>query len=188
MLLWRKLRSLTMDPFARLGLEKRLAISEEELREAFRAAGKRDHPDAGGTGENFRALQEAYARLSSPAKRLRAWLEANGVTGEERGAISPELLDLFSKVGAALQTADDVAKRRAAALSTLAKAMLEPAVQAAREKLEEALAELALAFQAQEAAFPQIESGGGDPWRIARDLAFLEKWQAELKARFAGLW
>jgi hypothetical protein len=23
---------------------------------------------------------------------------------------------------------------------------------------------------------------------IARDLAFLEKWQAELKSRFAGLW
>lgn len=177
-----------MDAFERLGLERRLAISEEELREAFRAAGKRDHPDAGGTGEDFTALQEAYARLSSPAKRLRAWLEASGVTGEERGAISPELLDLFSKVGAALQVADDVAKRRGAALSSLAKAMLEPAVQSAREKLEQALADLALAMQEQEAAFPGIEAGGSDPWRVARDLAFLEKWQAELKARFAGLW
>jgi curved DNA-binding protein CbpA len=177
-----------MDAFARLGLERRLAIPEEELREAFRAAGKRDHPDAGGTGEDFTALQEAYVRLSSPAKRLRAWLEARGVTGEERGAISPELLDLFTKVGGALQAADEVAKRRASALSALAKAMLEPAVQDAREKLEEALAEVALAMQVQEDSFPEIEAGGGDPWRVARDLAFLEKWQAELKARFAGLW
>jgi curved DNA-binding protein CbpA len=177
-----------MDPFARLGLERRLAISEEELREAFRAAGKRDHPDAGGTGEDFTALQEAYVRLCSPAKRLRAWLEARGVTGEERGAISPALLDLFSKVGAALQTADEVAKRRSAALSALTKAMLEPAGQAAREKLEAALAEVAAAMRIQEDAFPQIEAGGGDPWLVARDLAFLEKWQAELKARFAGLW
>ncbi|WP_035614767.1 J domain-containing protein [Haloferula sp. BvORR071] len=177
-----------MDPFTRLGLEQRLAISEEELREAFRAAGKRDHPDAGGTGEDFTALQEAYARLSRPAKRLRAWLECKGLQGEERGAISPALLDLFSKVGSTLQEADDVTRRRSAAQSALAKAMLEPAVQAVREKLEDALADVATAITAQEANFPAIEVRQGDPWLTARDLAFLEKWQAELKARFAGLW
>ena len=177
-----------MDAFARLGLERRLAIPEEELREAFRAAGKRDHPDAGGSADDFRALQEAYARLSSPAKRLRAWLECEGLTGEERGAISPQLLDLFSTVGAALQEADEVTRRRGAALSALAKAMLEPAVQAAREKLEVAAEKVSAAVVSQEAGFAEIEAGGGDPWLTARDLAFLEKWQGELKARFAGLW
>jgi hypothetical protein len=33
-----------------------------------------------------------------------------------------------------------------------------------------------------------LEAGQGAPWLAARDLAFLEKWQAELKSRFAGLW
>jgi curved DNA-binding protein CbpA len=177
-----------MDPFTLLGLELRLALTESDLREAFRAAGKSGHPDAGGTGEEFTALQQAFARLSSPSKRLRAWLECRGLTGEERGAISPQLLDLFSSVGTALQQADDIARRRSAALSHLAKAMLEPAVQAAREHLEASLAEVAVAIRTQEAAFPLIESGQGDPWLVARDLAFLEKWQAELKARFAALW
>jgi DnaJ-class molecular chaperone len=177
-----------MDPFTRLGLPRRLAISESELREAFRIAGKSDHPDAGGSGEQFTALQEAFALLSRPSKRLRVWLECEGLTGEERGAISPQLLDLFSAVGTALQQADDITRRRSAALSNLAKAMLEPAVQAAREKLEASLEEVALAIQVQETAFPLIESGQGDPWLIARDLAFLEKWQAELKSRFSGLW
>jgi curved DNA-binding protein CbpA len=177
-----------MDPFTRLGLDQRLAISEAELREAFRNAGKEAHPDSGGDSQDFSMLQEAFARLLSPSKRLRAWLECRGTTGEERGAISPQLLDLFSKVGGALQQADDVTRKRTAALSSLAKAMLEPAVQAARDRLETSLEEVADALQAQEAKFPSLEAGGGDPWLVARDLAFLEKWQAELKARFAGLW
>lgn len=177
-----------MDPFTTLGLQPRLAISEEELREVFREAGKRDHPDAGGSGEDFSKLQEAFARLSSPSRRLRAWLEARDLPGEERGVISADLVDLFGKVGAVLQQADAVTKRRGSARSALAKAMLEPAVQAARETLEAALDEVAAAIRRQEAGFPGIESGAGDPWRTARDLAFLEKWQAELKSRFSGLW
>lgn len=177
-----------MDPFARLGLEPRLAISEDELRTAFREAGKHGHPDAGGSGEDFSRLQEAFAMLSRPSKRLRAWLAVRQIAGDERGAISAGLVDLFGKVGGALQQADAVTKRREATLSALAKAMLEPAVQAARESLEGALDEVAAAMQAEESHFPAIEAGEGDPWRTARDLAFLEKWQAELKARFAGLW
>jgi curved DNA-binding protein CbpA len=177
-----------MNPFATLGLEPRLAISEEELRAAFREAGKRDHPDAGGSGDDFSKVQEAFTRLSSPSKRLRAWLQAKGLTGDERGSISPGLVDLFGKVGTVLQQADAVTKRRESALSALAKAMLEPAVQQAREGLESALDNVAAATAAEETQFPAIEAGEGDPWRTARDLAFLEKWQAELKSRFASLW
>lgn len=177
-----------MDPFERLGLEKRLAISGEELRESFRAAGKSEHPDAGGSPAEFSALQEAFALLSSPSRRLRAWLECQGIPGEERGSISPELLDLFAKVGTAIHRADKVTKQRENALSSLAKALLEPEVQAARELLELTLDQVAAALQAQEALFPAIEAGTGDPWLTARDLAFLGKWQAELKSRFAGLW
>lgn len=177
-----------MDPFERLGLERRLAIAEDELREAFRAAGKREHPDAGGSGEGFPAVQEAFKVLSSPSRRLKAWMEAKGITGDERGAISPGLLDLFAKVGAALQKADDVTKRREAAQSALAKALLEHQVQLAREGLEAALEEVAGAKEKEEESFARIEAGEGDPALVSRDLAFLEKWQAELKSRFAGLW
>lgn len=177
-----------MNPFATLGLEPRLEISEEQLREAFREAGKRDHPDAGGTGEEFSKLQESFSLLSSPSRRLRAWLEAQDRHGEERGAISGELVDLFGKVGAALQQSDTVIKRRESARSTLAKAMLEPAGQAALEALEAVLDEVSGLIRGLEEEFPLIEAGGGDPWRTARDLGFLERWRSELKNRFAGLW
>lgn len=177
-----------MDPFLTLGLAPRLVISVDELREAFRAAGSRHHPDAGGTSEDFTKVQEAFARLSRPSKRLRAWLEVRGISGEERGAISPGLVDLFGRVGTVLQQADAVTKQREAARSALAKAMLESAVQGVREALEITLEEVGAALEAQAAGFPEIEEGRGDPWRTARDLAFLEKWQAELKSRFAGLW
>lgn len=177
-----------MNPFTRLGLKQRLVIAEDELREAFRAAGMKDHPDAGGSSGDFAGLQEAYARLSRPSLRLRAWLAAEGIQGDERGSISPALLDLFSSVGAVLQKADTVTKRRESSLSVLAKAMLEPAVQEAREALEDEMEKITTAIREQEERFPEIESGKGDPWRTARDLAFLEKWQAELKSRFAALW
>ncbi|WP_193210878.1 J domain-containing protein [Luteolibacter marinus] len=177
-----------MDPFERLGLERRLALSEEELREAFRTAGKQGHPDAGGSGEDFALLQQAYRQLSRPSGRLRAWLSARGIPGEDRGAISPRLLDLFGTVGAVLQRADAVAKKRGESHSALAKAMLEPEVQETREALEACLGEVAAALQDEETAFPEIEAGDGDPWLTVRNLAFLEKWQGELKARFSALW
>ena len=87
-----------------------------------------------------------------------------------------------------VEKADAVTKRREAAMSILAKALLEPEVQAARETLEGALDEIAAAIRAEEALFPSIEAGKGDPSLVSRNLAFLEKWQAELKSRFAGLW
>ena len=35
-----------MDAFQILGIERRLVVSDERLREAFREAGKQVHPDA----------------------------------------------------------------------------------------------------------------------------------------------
>ncbi|TAE78447.1 MAG: hypothetical protein EAZ65_05730 [Verrucomicrobia bacterium] len=177
-----------MNPFGQLGLTPTLTLSDADLREAFRTAGKSAHPDAGGNSDHFAVLQKAFTLLSSPSRRLRCWLEAKAISGEERGAISPELLDLFARVGQALQQADSVGKQREAALSALAKAMLEPATQQARETLEDSLEAVATAIDTETARFPELEAGHGDPWRVARDLAFLEKWQAELKARFAALW
>lgn len=177
-----------IDPFSRLGVEPRLALSEDELRLAFREAGKREHPDGGGSGDGFRAVQEAFGTLSSPSRRLRAWIGLKGIAGDERGAISPELVDLFGKVGTVMQRAEEVAKRRNAAMSALAKAMLEPEVQLVREAIESSQQEVAAALDAKVSQFPDLEAGEGDPWRVARVLAFLEKWQAGLKAKYAALW
>lgn len=175
-----------MDAFARLGLEKRLALSAEELREAFRQAGKSEHPDAG--GGDFEAVQAAYGLLASPARRLKLWLELAGVAGDERGALGPDLMDHFGRVGGVLQQADGLIRRREAALSALAKALLEHETQQLRELLEEAQAQLEDSVAGRIGSFPALERGEGDPWRTMRELAFLEKWQVQLRERYARLW
>ena len=41
----------------------------EKIRASYRRLAKQRHPDAGGTSDDFRALQEAYDILSDPARR-----------------------------------------------------------------------------------------------------------------------
>lgn len=64
--------------FETLGIEPRLVIDGERLRDAFRRAGKSAHPDAGGGDEEFARLRGAFELLSSPSRRLMHWLEVRG--------------------------------------------------------------------------------------------------------------
>lgn len=178
-----------MDAFARLGLPRRPDLSEETLREAFREAGRSAHPDAGGGGDDFQAMQEAYQLLSRPSRRLKHWLELNGVPGDERGTLGADLMDHFSRTGGVVQEADALIRKREAALSALAKAMLEGETQRVRARIDGAQSALKEAVDAKVALFPSVgEGGAADAWQLVRDLAFLEKWQAQLRERFGKLW
>jgi len=179
-----------MDAFEILGIPRTLVISEDELRAAFREAGKQAHPDAGGSDADFAVLQQAFATLSSPSKRLKHWLTLRGEAGDDRGSISPELMDLFGKVGAAMQQADAILRKRGEARSALVLAMLEGETQVCREGVEGAIAGVDEAIARLVKTFPEIESGGLSAQAAAqqvRNLAFLEKWRANLQERFARL-
>ena len=175
-----------MDAFEILGVPRRLVLTDDDLREAFRAAGKTAHPDAGGDDDRFAGVQRAYAILASPAARLRHWLELEGVGFAERGAVPAVVMDLFGRLGPLIQQAEALARKRSAARSALARALFEPEVHAIREQIETAIAEVDAAIATQTAAFPAIEAGTcADPGATVRALAFLEKWRAELRAKFA---
>lgn len=176
------------DAFGKLGLERRLEVSADELREAFREAGKRAHPDAGGQAEAFASVEEARQVLADPGRRLRHWLELQGVEGGLRGSVSGAMMELFSRVGAGLQGADGLIRERERARSALAKALLEGRVQATREELESLSERISEATDACVGCFGRIEAGELDGWQVARDLAFLEKWRAQVRERFGGLW
>jgi curved DNA-binding protein CbpA len=176
------------DAFATLGIFRKLTWSEDDLRQAFRDAGKSAHPDAGGTGTGFQTLQEALATLSSPSRRLKHWLQLQEVPGDDRGSLGPDLMDAFSQVGAVLQDADSLIRKREAAQSALAKAMLEGSAQVLRERIEASQSTLETLVAPRVATFDALERGGGDPWQTVRDLAFLEKWQAQLRERYGRLW
>ena len=179
-----------MDAFELLGLPRRLEFSENELRAAFREAGKRVHPDAGGSEVEFAKLQEAFLTLASPSRRLKHWLALAGKSGDDRGAIAPGLMELFGKVGDILQRADALVRKRDEAKSALARALLEGETHVCREAVEGMIDAVESAIAVESSVFPRIEAGETTPeqaGQIVRNLAFLEKWRANLRERFARL-
>lgn len=180
-----------MNAFTTLGIEPRLVISEEELREAFREAGKQVHPDAGGGEGEFAALREAMAVLSSPSRRLRHWFELRGLEMDLRGSIAPELMDLFAGIGAVTQKAEAVIRKRTEARSALAKALLEGETQESRDAVEDALANVEWTIEKACSVFPKLEQEAApdpvDGGRLVRDLSFLEKWKAGLRSIYVRL-
>lgn len=177
--------------FQILGTEPRLVLSDETLRDLFREAGKRAHPDAGGGEGEFAALREAFAIVSSPSRRLRHWLELRGTPGNVRGSIEGSLMEVFSEVGAVTQQAEACIRKREEAKSVLVRAMLEGETQICREAVETAISKVeglidreCRSFQEWEnSEAPDIEAAS----KAARNLAFLEKWRAGLRGCYARL-
>lgn len=180
-----------MNAFETLGIDARLVISEEELREAFREAGKQVHPDAGGGEREFAALREAMAVLSSPSRRLRHWLELRGVLVDLRGSIAPEMMDLFAQVGSVSQAAEEIIRKRNDAKSALAKALLESDTQKSRDAVEAALATVERAIEKACGPWGEWETmpvpDAAEGARLVRDLSFLEKWKAGLRSVYVRL-
>jgi curved DNA-binding protein CbpA len=180
-----------MDAFEKLGLGLRLVISAEELGAAYREAGKAAHPDAGGGEGAFAALREAMAVVSSPSRRLRAWLEIQGASVDLRGTIESGLMDFFSEVGAVTQQAESVIRKREEAKSALVRAMLEGETQVAREAVESAISRVEERIGEGCATFPALETAAepdeAAASQTARNLAFLEKWRVNLRALYSRL-
>ena len=172
--------------FETLSLPPRLTLGEQELRDAFREAGKSAHPDGGGHTEDFEKLRAAFETLASPARRLIHWLELRGTPVDTRGTIDTSLMDLFGTVGTVSHSATEVARKRATARSALVLALLENETQSCMEAVESAIALVDQAISHETKQFPEIESGLiSDPEifsRCARNLLFLEKWRATLRA------
>jgi len=172
--------------FATLSIPVRLTIDDKELRDAFREAGKSAHPDNGGSADDFEKLRAAFDTLSSPSRRLIHWLECRGTPVETRGTVDNRLMDLFGTVGEVSRRAADLARKRAAARSALVLALLESETQSCMEAVESAIVLVDQAISQETSYFSDIESGlMSDPEiisRCARNLMFLEKWRATLRA------
>lgn len=177
--------------FQILGLESGLVISEEALRDAYREAGKRLHPDGGGGEGEFAALREALAVVSSPSRRVWHWLELRGTPGDMRGTIDTAVMDLFSEVGSIMQQAEEVIRKREESKSALGRALLEGQTQVCRETVEGAISKVDAAIERECSAFPDLgDSESPDisvASKIARNLSFLEKWRVGLRSCYSRL-
>jgi curved DNA-binding protein CbpA len=177
--------------FEILGIEPRLVIDSETLRDAFRDAGRSAHPDAGGEEQAFAAINAAFEILSSPSRRLRQWLELRGLAIQTRGTVAPEIMDLFQQVGEVSQQAEALVRRRDEAKSALGRALLERETQACREAVERCIASVETAIERECAVFPIYQNDAAPDLAAAsasvRNLAFLEKWRTGLRGLFARL-
>jgi hypothetical protein len=181
-----------MDAFEELGLERDLRVSEEVLRERYDRGSKERHPDGGGTREGFAQLREAYEMLRSPARRLRHWLELEGEQVSRIGMVPEELMGLFGEVGGLLQRVEGVRVKKEGARTALVRSMVEcevmelaEGVEAMRGRVAERAAELEGCF----GGFQErgLEGCVEEAMTVAASLAFLEKWEAQLREAWVGL-
>lgn len=178
-----------MNAFERLGLQVRLVVSEEEIRDAFRKQAAVAHPDSGGDAAEFAAIQAAQEVLLSPARRIKEWLDVAGAEVDSRGMIDSGLMDLFQEVAAVGSAADAAVKAKEKAQSALAKGMAEVSLMAAREKVGTLLNKIVEGIAQRVFRFSEIADQKDITLgaKVMRDLVFLEKWRATLRGLYGRL-
>lgn len=95
-----KLLAMSDDPFTVFGLERRFAIDEQALRQAFLKASAEQHPDRfvdpidqADAVEKMSVLTDSYRVLNDPEQRARAILSLSGLElAEDKDKLPPNLL------------------------------------------------------------------------------------------------
>jgi len=178
--------------FNALDLPEQAALEEEQIKEAFQALAATAHPDQGGDEATFKALNTAYQTLLNPTTRLRHLLETHDVSFDARGQVDSALMDQFMPVGDLIQRTDAHLRDLETAASALSKALLTPKTMELQEAIEKQINSL---DTLQSSQFESLANYSGENIQdcadaagtTARNLAFLDKWKAQLRERYAQL-
>jgi hypothetical protein len=178
-----------MDYFALLDIERRPAISEESLKNAYFRKTESLRLDQVG-GEALSSLNMAFRTLSNPATRIQHLLKLQ--FGTTRGAgIGSDLGELFGSVVEALEKADQEFGSLSAESSALIRALAFRTMDGLRERLIQTEDELSqrerrlLSELGQfDAIWPESPAQCRESLaRIAVDLTFVQKWLSEVRER-----
>ena len=188
------------DHFARLGLDRKLGLGEAEIEEAFQTRIKEAHPDRGGSEEEAAALNAAHEILIRPHRRARHLLELlehranSGGSGDRNLPIGDGLMDLFGTVAELIEETREFGKRREAASTTLAQALLAEDQVRLQMRCQEVGESLREAREIQENQFPEIDralESDKDPppalREVAGSLGFLKRWEEQVRIAATGL-
>ena len=179
---------MVADCFALLQVPRMILLDERVLKDRFHLmmAAKEAAPET---------LNEAYALLKVPARRIAHLLTLHGrtpVTGEQPEA---GLFDLFFDVSTVLKKADELIANIGAASSAVQRAALTEAVLASLQNLESTV-DLVNASEARhldnlreiDLSFPELDEA---QWKrlaeIGGDLVFLTKWKQEVGKRLTRM-
>jgi len=172
--------------FKILDLEPTPNIDLEKLADNHKKLAASHHPD---NQENitddskYKPINTAFKNLKSPSKRLIHLMELDAIHYEKRGSVSDHLMDLFMSTAQILQNADTFIRKKSNTTSALAIALLETESQQLQQQISTQIdfIEKEITSSLEKADLTQNLNNS------ARDLAFLEKWQAQLKERYASL-
>ncbi len=180
-----------MSAYEIIGLPATLCLDESLLSRSFLQRAKSVHPDAGGDGAVFVALERAYQCLRDPSTRLREWLRVQGREFDPRGGIDSKMVDYFSQLSLFFAELDGFLHKRERASSAIVRAMMESETQQWRQRIEHWQVKLQSDWNVILGRFPEFEKGNDDLAAVelvARDMIFIEKWQSQLRERYARLW
>ena len=175
-----------MNAFEVFGVEPSVVVDGEWLSGRYRELAAEKHPDAGGDKERFEEIGKAHDVLKSVSGCARHFMEVRGITYDARGSVGDELMDLFMEVGGVLQRVDGFVRKKEKAASALAKALLEGESMEMQELLEVTQEKVE---GERDLLIVRLREGvaDGDLAELVRDLAFLEKWQVQLRGRYGSL-
>ena len=175
-----------MNPFAIFNIAPSAHLDLSEIEDQYKQLAANHHPDKGGDKDTFDEINQAYQILTSPAKRLKSYLSAMEIEHDPRGTVGNELMDLFMQVASLVQSSEAFIRKKQAAQSALAKALLEPESMSTQSQISKLINQIESAEADQLSALEQ-DNTGPQLSQIARNLAFLEKWRAQLQQLFGAL-
>lgn len=184
------------DAFAILALPPRAALDEESLQAAYLSATRGAHPDqAGGDTALSADLNAALETLKSPVTRLKHLIEQYSSTAWRAVPLDASMMNLFEKLGPLLQTSAGFLKKKQAATTSLAKALLANEEMRLREALEELgllIDEAWKAIDGQLSNYDErIVADDTGVWVelqvVQARLAYLSKWRAQVRELLLGL-
>lgn len=176
-----------MNEFLLLNLPEALDLDLEKLKSNYQELASQHHPDAGGEEDLFKQLNQAYEKLVHPHSRAICLLSVKKIQYESRGSISENIMNCFMPLSELLQETDSHIKDVKLASSVLQKALLSAKSLTIQGNVEQWIENLDSKQQAIEQQIKELSLTGSEIQTFIRDLAFIFKWKAQLRARFAEL-
>lgn len=190
---------MAQDFFALLNLPRQATLDEEAIKQAYLRRSRELHPDgSGGDGTLAEDLNKAFETLLASEKRLKHLLELEAPESSRNWrtvTMDQGLMAMFERIGPFLQELGAFQKKKQAAASALAKALLADEEMTLRETAEQLADDLSAAQSSLESCLPDI-----DARRAASDesvhqamqslqarLAYVSKWQAQIREAFLAL-
>lgn len=182
-----------VDHFAALGLERRLSLSADAVRERFQELSRAVHPDTGGgSEEDYAALVAGAGVLGDRARRIVHWMALHGVAHDPR-AVEPSrwVSETFGEVAELVKSASELVARSEAVTSALGRAVVDREKVMLADSAKELLDELRGRVAMLDERLVELDAGEevdiDEISRLAVDGGFVQRWIDQLRSTVATL-